>query len=614
MKESGMPDGAADPGETENDQAAACVGSGISQSVSLNKNWGKVRQMKNALNLVVQKNEMPQLKLELEPVDICMHVSGYFMHNFHAHFPVRNSIFPDTLKIGSEWKDGRLVVSKDSVYFIEPDPDDKPFDQAGKYRYLEHIKMSEIKSVFIKHDQKEVDAGDAAAAPDLLRKISRYVPLTPTKSTVPDSSDEGSKAVKIVSSRHGYEFQIETFDEEDALKSTKKITGEFSGKSYHIRVNSKEKIEKTVEKLRKLVKKTRSDAERKGMFEMIQLKVLRYYKSAIFQALIAWLILTVQSYALFCVDACSLPLPFLSQNFGLDVYSAQIASLDTNDIPSQTRELLDQINTLFVFIFTAELGVNVFCRWFWPFFRSAWCIFDLIIVGLSLISLAPTGLPFDLLLLFRCCRVLRVVGRFKTVKSIFNILMRSIVPMASAFFLVFLLSSMCKSDSIFSSLLVFSPGPSLIRSCFSLMVPDAIAGVTFFSKTAPGYFDTFARGFVSMFRITLGSVDWWYEIFPIVESDGSINMRPSFFLISYVIVVNWFFFQITVAVLLEICQEASRDEGKRKEAEQVARKQKEKALRNPLDPLLLELSQEFVSEEDLDILLNNLFTVCRLAL
>jgi hypothetical protein len=147
-----------------------------------------------------------------------------------------------------------------------------------------------------------------------------------------------------------------------------------------------------------------------------------------------------------------------------------------------------------------------------------------------------------------------------------------------------------------------------------VLFPDAIAGVTFFSTVAPGYFDTFARGFVSMFRITIGSVDWWYEIFPIVESDGSINMRPSFFLISYVIVVNWFFFQITVAVLLEICQEASREEEKKKRADQVAQKQREKALRNPLDPLLLELSQEFVSEKDLDSLLDKLFTVCRIAL
>jgi hypothetical protein len=142
-----------------------------------------------------------------------------------------------------------------------------------------------------------------------------------------------------------------------------------------------------------------------------------------------------------------------------------------------------------------------------------------------------------------------------------------------------------------------------------LLVPDAIVGVTFFSDLAPGYFDTFARAFVSMFRITIGSVDWWYDIFPIVESDGSISMRSSFFLISYVIVVNWFFFQVTVAVLLEICQEASRDDEKQRQADLVTQKQREKALINPLDPLLLELSQEFVSEKDLGVLLDNLFTV-----
>ncbi len=109
-----------------------------------------------------------------------------------------------------------------------------------------------------------------------------------------------------------------------------------------------------------------------------------------------------------------------------------------------TRKLLDQLDTVFVFIFTAELGINLFCRWFWPFVKNQWCMFDLFVVGISLISLAPVGVPFDLVLLFRCCRVLRVVGRFKTVRSIVSILWRSFVPMASAFFLIFLLSSICE--------------------------------------------------------------------------------------------------------------------------------------------------------------------------
>ncbi len=127
---------------------------------------------------------------------------------------------------------------------------------------------------------------------------------------------------------------------------------------------------------------------------------------------------------------------------------------------------------------------------------------------------------------------------------------------------------------------------------------------------APGYFDTFSRAFVSMFRITIGSVDWWYDIFPIVESDGSISVKASTFLISYVIVVKWFLFQITIAVLLENCQDASRIKEEKRKNEEMQQKQREKALKNPLDPLLLELSMDFVSEQDLKKHLNRLFTLC----
>ncbi len=126
---------------------------------------------------------------------------------------------------------------------------------------------------------------------------------------------------------------------------------------------------------------------------------------------------------------------------------------------------------------------------------------------------------------------------------------------------------------------------------------------------APGYFDTFSRAFVSMFRITIGSVDWWYDIFPIVESDGTISVRASTFLISYVIVVNWFFFQITIAVLLENCQDASKVQEEKRKNHEIQQKQREKALKNPLDPLLLELSMDFVSEQDLERHLNRLFSV-----
>jgi predicted membrane protein len=113
-----------------------------------------------------------------------------------------------------------------------------------------------------------------------------------------------------------------------------------------------------------------------------------------------------------------------------------------------------------------------------------------------------------------------------------------------------------------------------------------------------------------MFRITIGSVDWWYDIFPIVESDGSISIRASTFLISFVILINWFFFQITIAVLLEICQASNREKEKKQASKLILQKQREKALKNPLDRLLLDLAKEYISEEDLKKHLDHLFTVC----
>ena len=134
-------------------------------------------------------------------------------------------------------------------------------------------------------------------------------------------------------------------------------------------------------------------------------------------------------------------------------------------------------------------------------------------------------------------------------------------------------------------------------------------GVTFFSENAPGDFDTFCRAFVSMFRITIGSVDWWFEKFPPVEHDGSIAWRPTTFLITYVIFVNWFFFQVSIAVLLDNFHSANKQLKVNKTMETMRQIQREKQLTNPLDPLLLRLSKDFTDEADLSKRIKELFKV-----
>ena len=70
-------------------------------------------------------------------------------------------------------------------------------------------------------------------------------------------------------------------------------------------------------------------------------------------------------------------------------------------------------------------------------------------------------------------------------------------------------------------------------------VADAVIGVTFFGDLNPEFFGTFCRAFIAMFRMTMGSVEFWFEIFPAVNADdGSISFGPSTFFITYVVMAN----------------------------------------------------------------------------
>ena len=60
-------------------------------------------------------------------------------------------------------------------------------------------------------------------------------------------------------------------------------------------------------------------------------------------------------------------------------------------------------------------------------------------------------------------------------------------------------------------------------------------GVTFLGEEAPEYFSEFGSAFVSMFRITIGSADWWFDVFPASEDAGTARAGPLVFFVSYVV-------------------------------------------------------------------------------
>ena len=118
-----------------------------------------------------------------------------------------------------------------------------------------------------------------------------------------------------------------------------------------------------------------------------------------------------------------------------------------DDPSSDKKAILNTLDLVFVVAFTAELLLNLYANWWRPFVTNAWSLFDLVVVTLSIVSLAPVGLSLRLVLLLRCCRVLRIFGKLRSVAKIFAALSYSLLPMSNAFFVIFVITAICECRS-----------------------------------------------------------------------------------------------------------------------------------------------------------------------
>jgi hypothetical protein len=75
------------------------------------------------------------------------------------------------------------------------------------------------------------------------------------------------------------------------------------------------------------------------------------------------------------------------------------------------------------------------------------------------------------------------------------------------------------------------------------------------------------------------------------------------------IVVNWVFFQVSIAVLLDNFLAASNEMKTEERHKAIQQNQSQKHVKNPLDPLLLKLAKEYTNEDGLSSILRDLFKV-----
>ena len=103
----------------------------------------------------------------------------------------------------------------------------------------------------------------------------------------------------------------------------------------------------------------------------------------------------------------------------------------------------DMVNYVFTVIFAIELGVNALSHWFRPFIRSGWNFVDVIVVLLSLASLSQSYLNVNVVRMLRAIRVVRLFGKVEALKRVVAALSASVVPMANAFIIMFIVTSIC---------------------------------------------------------------------------------------------------------------------------------------------------------------------------
>ena len=104
---------------------------------------------------------------------------------------------------------------------------------------------------------------------------------------------------------------------------------------------------------------------------------------------------------------------------------------------------MDVSNYVFTAVFAAELCVNLFAHWLRPFLGSGWSLLDAAVVLLSLVALGPVSIPVTVVRLLRVFRVVRLFGRLRALRKMVSALSASVVPLANAFFILFIIASLC---------------------------------------------------------------------------------------------------------------------------------------------------------------------------
>jgi voltage-gated sodium channel len=135
---------------------------------------------------------------------------------------------------------------------------------------------------------------------------------------------------------------------------------------------------------------------------------------------------------------------FFHQNFVLNIVETQLIDDISNPDGSLTTigSQIRSLNILFLGVFVIELLMNIAANWWRRFLRSPWNLLDVAMVTSGVLS--TFSLHMVVLRLLRIARVLRIFGKVRVLREIISALASSLIPMASAFFILVVMMCMCE--------------------------------------------------------------------------------------------------------------------------------------------------------------------------
>jgi len=257
------------------------------------------------------------------------------------------------------------------------------------------------------------------------------------------------------------------------------------------------------------------------------------------------------------------------------------------------------VDLLITIIYILELLVQLFIKWWRPFFQDGWCLLDLVCVSMSIIGIL-TDSSVQVVRLVRILRVIRIFRHSSSLQRIISAIVQCLAPLMQTLMLIMVVNAIY---SVISTQLYGSLCPGMFGTFSTSALTLVQVG------TGDGWMTDVVRPLQSFARNgeLAGEGSECASVWSTAQSEELVagyQALTAIFFTSYVVLVYVILLNVTISVLLEGFLSAIYDYEKEDErAKGVKEYQK---LAQPLDALL-HLFSGFQSAENLSSMIHRFF-------